>query len=136
MRKFRKTFQSELNKVKPVINDISFFLSNTIPDMSLENKTEFRLIFSELLCNAVIHGNKNDKDKSVDVYIEINDDYVYAIVSDQGPGFDYINCMNNFETEASLFKESGRGMKLVCSLSDTISFNPQGNTIKFQKKVN
>ncbi|MDR2938695.1 MAG: ATP-binding protein [Clostridiales bacterium] len=136
MNKYKASFRSELEKVKLIINDISLFLANTIPNLSTENQTEFKLIFSELLCNAVIHGNQNDKNKLVDVYIEINGGYVYSIVSDQGPGFDYISCLNSLENDSSLYKETGRGIRLVCSLSDTISFNPKGNIIKFQKKVN
>ena len=134
--KFNFSFNSELNTVKTALKDINGFLSKSFPYISPDLETELKLIFSELLCNAVIHGNKCDKSKSVNVYIEIIGNNIYSIIKDEGIGFDYYGLLNKFEDgKSSMFSESGRGIWLVYSLSDSLAFNIKGNEIKFLKKV-
>lgn len=134
--KYTACFHSRLPEVKDKLGEITSFLLKSIPSITKENSNELKLIFSELLCNAVIHGNKLDERKSVSVYIEIENNNISSIVKDEGSGFDYTNLINSITKEDdALYCESGRGIWLVYALSDTLSFNIKGNEIKFIKKV-
>jgi len=131
---YRNAFFGDLKIVKDVLKEINIFISSAFPNMSCDILNEIRLIFSELLCNAVIHGNKKDCAKKVFVSITISDGYIYGTVTDEGNGFDYINLLN-VAKDGNLVDENGRGIWLVYALSDTLSFNGAGNEIRFVKKV-
>lgn len=133
--KYNSYFKSDLANVKSKLKEIIDFLSYATPHMLEDTKTEFKLIYSELLCNAVLHGNKSNKNKSVYIDIEIKDNLVYSTIKDEGEGFNYRDFIKTVlnRKDVSLM-ESGRGVWIVYSLSDTVSFNVLGNEIKFVKR--
>ncbi len=51
---------------------------------------------SELIRNAVKHGNKFDKSKQIDVWYRFSDDEAYFIVKDEGDGFKELEDWNIF----------------------------------------
>lgn len=137
--KFTKTFTSEVYIVSSVIQELMSFLSKKIPSISKEDHYDLRLIYSELLFNAVIHGNNKDANKHVTLSVEIlPSNVVVSSIEDEGKGFDYNNLLKKCEEETSdenIFNESGRGIKLVSCLTDKLCFNSMGNQIKFYKRV-
>ncbi|MDR1531020.1 MAG: ATP-binding protein [Clostridiales bacterium] len=133
---FEIRFSSELFRIRKVIKDVFSFINEHLPNLSPEDVTDLRLIFSELLSNAIIHGNNSDSCKNVRLFIRISGNTIYSTISDEGRGFDY----NKQITEASrrgenLTMESGRGILLVSYLADSIAYNVSGNRIDFYKKV-
>lgn len=134
--KFTKTFTSEVYVVGSVIQELMGFLSKKLPSISKEDNSDLRLIYSELLVNAVIHGNNKDINKHVTLSVEIlPSNVVVSSIEDEGKGFDYNNLLNETSSE-DIFSESGRGIKLVSCLADKLCFNSVGNKIKFYKRVN
>jgi len=129
-------FPSEVYMVKSIIINIMDFLRSNLPLINEEDLFDLRLIFSELLCNAVIHGNKNDSQKNVSLTVELDGNTVYSIISDEGYGFDYINLLSESNINNCLYNDRGRGILLVNALTDSMVFNVSGNEIKFYKKVN
>jgi serine/threonine-protein kinase RsbW len=132
---FNITFPSEIDKVKSILADIMSFLRENLPSIKECDKYDLRLIYSELLCNAVIHGNKNDSNKKVRLSIEITGNTISSSVTDEGSGFDYLSLLEEAKQENNLYKDHGRGILLVYSLSDEIILNAKGNKITFRKKV-
>jgi len=128
------TFCSELPNVKQVVKKALFFLQSAVPNISNEEQTDLRLVFSELLYNAVVHGNKNDIHKNVHLNVEIEDGMVMGRVADEGNGFNYSEVLEHIGEE-NIYNEDGRGIRLVYSLTDKIVFNISGNAIRFYKKV-
>lgn len=133
---YATSFNSELYSTKKVVKEILKFLQQNLPTITTDELYEVRLIFSELLCNAVIHGNKLDLEKKVFVEVELADVNISATVTDEGNGFNYMNLLYESDPIESLSKDHGRGIFLVSSLTDSLRFNIEGNQIKFHKKVN
>jgi serine/threonine-protein kinase RsbW len=136
---YSSCFLSELSTAKKILSEICEFISRAYPGIDSDSSFEFKLIFSELLCNAVIHGNKLNKNKTVKVAVEAApDNVVTAVVRDEGPGFDYKKFLRNArgDTFSDIGGENGRGVWLVYRLADSLSFNQRGNEIKISKKVN
>ena len=123
-------------KVKSIILNTVEFIRLNLLTIDENDLYDLRLIYSELLCNAIIHGNKNDSGKYVNLTVELDDDTVRSIISDEGNGFDYIALLAEARSANNIFKERGRGVMLAQSLSDTITFNGSGNEVRFVKKVN
>ncbi len=54
---------------------------------------------SELIKNAVKHGNKSDKDKIVKVWYSFSEDEARIIIEDEGEGFKSIDDWNSFNVQ-------------------------------------
>jgi anti-sigma regulatory factor (Ser/Thr protein kinase) len=133
--RFDYTFKSDMTAVKPVISEIMRFIKSRIPDISEAHEFELKLVFSELLFNSVIHGNRLDIGRKVDIAVEVNRNLISATVSDEGSGYDYASLINKINVDDNLTEENGRGLKLVSVLTDKIEFNLAGSSIKFCKRV-
>ena len=134
-RTFEISFFSELYNIKATITDILRFLLEAAPRMDSEDLYELRLIFSELMCNAVIHGNRQDMSKKVNVSVEVTTGHISACVTDEGAGFDYVSFLRRAAKCDDLTVEHGRGIYLVYTLADSLSFNMNGNQIRFNKRL-
>jgi len=134
-QRFEKTFPSELYLLKQVLAEVLAFTKTCLPGLSEDELFDLRLVFMELLCNAVIHGNKQDVHKSVRIEVEIFGDTVKTRIADEGMGFDHRSLLNMIDASDNLDEENGRGMRLVHKLTDALSFNAKGNVINFCKKV-
>ncbi|GHU52793.1 hypothetical protein AGMMS49975_09350 [Clostridia bacterium] len=129
-KEYEVVFLSELNNVKSALKGILEFC-NEIWNLSKEEEGDLKLIFSELLCNAVIHGNKHDADKRVYVHVYAKDGTLSSKITDEGTGFDGTTISANI----NLLSDHGRGVRLAASLADHINFGEFGNTVQFDKKI-
>ena len=84
------------------------------------------LLARESLNNAVIHGNRKDARKSVQLSLSIGRVWIRLEVRDQGAGFPWRKvCLNRFDTAAC----SGRGLQLYALYAARKRFNRSGNQI-------
>ena len=87
------------------------------------------LTVDELFLNAVIHGNKEDENKSVSIKVDLDDEKIAIIITDQGEGFDWKWVLDR-NTPADLDNEGGRGIFLVKHYVDSIHYNEVGNEVR------
>jgi serine/threonine-protein kinase RsbW len=102
---------------------------------------ELKVVLSEIVLNAVKHGNKENENKLVKIAVFLVDNrFISFVVEDEGCGYDlefvskarqsildednYLNIM-----------ESGRGIHLVNNLCDKVKVNSKGNRISVLKKI-
>jgi serine/threonine-protein kinase RsbW len=79
--------------------------------------------------NAILHGNKLDDKKEVNIIFKIDDKYLTVIIKDQGKGFDYKHIPDPTAPE-NIEKINGRGVFLMEKLSDKISFYENGSKVE------
>ncbi len=84
---------------------------------------------TEAVTNAIIHGNKKDAEKSVVIEFNKRGNKIAIQVSDEGSGFDYRSLPDPTKPE-NISKIGGRGVFLMCQLTDRISFYDNGSTIE------
>ncbi len=94
-----------------------------------DNIADLAISTTELINNAIVHGNKSNPEKSVTIEIEFFDDHLSISISDQGPGFKPENIPSPIADE-NIMKEAGRGIFIVRSLVDDLKIEtaPQGGT--------
>jgi len=90
----------------------------------------------EALANAVIHGNKLDETKLVEINVKSSLDSLEVSVHDQGQGFnpDDISDPTN---EENILKSSGRGIFFMRNFFDEVdwSISPEsGTTVRMIKR--
>lgn len=137
VRLYDFSINSELCNVCDCVNSIVDFILDGYGPVKDDVLFEIKVILNELLLNAVIHGNKEDKSKLVKVRTGINNDYVYFIIEDEGEGFN-INCYGRQDECLDILdmKENGRGILIVKNLCDKVKYNSKGNKIVVLKKLN
>lgn len=91
---------------------------------------------SELVNNAIVHGNRRDPAKTVTVHIAATAEEVRVSVADQGNGFDPEAIPNPID-DKNLLREVGRGLFIVKSFVDDVRVTalPAGGTrVEIAKK--
>jgi serine/threonine-protein kinase RsbW len=87
----------------------------------------------EAVNNAIIHGNKCDESKSVEILITYKDRVLKISVSDEGQGFVPKEIPDPTKPE-NIENFHGRGVFLMSRLADEIEFNEQGNKVTMSFK--
>ncbi len=80
---------------------------------------------TEAFNNAVIHGNKRDASKKVQLSMFADPAAFRVVIKDEGGGFDPDGIPDPLDPE-NLLKESGRGVFILKSLMDEVLFDFDG----------
>ena len=130
---YRMVLESDLNnvqKVEKVTEKIAKFMR-----FSEEEQDSLAISVTEIVGNAIVHGNKQDKSKKVIVDFKYKNDTITVSIQDQGKGFKESEIANPLEPE-NLLKESGRGVFIVRALMDQVYIvhNKAGTKVRLVKK--
>lgn len=103
-------------------------LINTLSEELRVDEThygEILIAMTEAVNNAIVHGNKLDINKMVDVEVSVDGTVLQFKISDEGPGFDYDNIPDPTAPE-NIEKPNGRGVFLMRQLADSCEFEDLG----------
>ena len=92
------------------------------------DRFRLQVVLSEALANAILRGNREALDKSVEVRAELHEEVIRVHVTDERPGFDPTSVPEPIRPE-QLDEAGGRGLFLIRKLVDAVHFNEQGNSI-------
>ena len=90
----------------------------------------------EAITNAIVHGNKEDDTKTVEVTFNCGSRVVEIEVADQGEGFNPANVPDP-TTPENILKTSGRGNFLMRNFMDEVQWLPRSNggtTVRLVKR--
>ncbi|HEY1648793.1 MAG TPA: ATP-binding protein [Terracidiphilus sp.] len=120
---FRQTICSRLAEADSLCLKIrDLLLANELAEVCFP----VGLLARECLNNAVIHGNRNDVDKSILLCLWLGRRWVRLEVSDEGEGFDWRKAQCSRAEATSC---SGRGLCLYALYAQRVRFNRRGNRI-------
>ena len=88
----------------------------------------------EAVNNAIVHGNKSDLNKSVEVKFQLENNSLEVTVTDQGKGFKPSEIPDPTRPE-NIELLAGRGVFLMSKLADNIKFNKIGNSVTMTFKI-
>jgi serine/threonine-protein kinase RsbW len=129
---YRMVIESDLRNVQRVekmTEKIATYMNFTD-----EDKDSLAIAVTEIVGNAIVHGNKKKKDKKVTIAFEYKADTIVVAVQDEGEGFNEKEIANPLEPE-NLLKESGRGIFIVRALMDQVDFvrSKKGTKVRLVK---
>jgi serine/threonine-protein kinase RsbW len=101
-------------------------------DLSEEEVFGVHLALEEAFLNALKHGNRMEAGKAIKVEYSIDSDRIEIWVTDEGEGFDP-ESVPDPRCEENLYKPDGRGLLLMRSYMDEVSFNERGNCVHMVK---
>jgi len=137
---YRGFIINDANAVCETVRSIISCLENSF-GINSDQSFDIKIILNELLQNAIEHGNLLDCSKRVYMDVCISErDVLNITIMDQGRGFDVrkvMNMKNNemCDTDILELPECGRGLQIVKSLCDDISFNQRGNCVTVKKRL-
>jgi serine/threonine-protein kinase RsbW len=126
------TVAAHKRAIGPVVDRIM----KIIEEMKCADGREFEIetAVREAVANAVIHGAKEDPEKTVQVWVGCDEARGMIIgVRDPGRGFDPSAIPSPLKGE-KLFSEHGRGIYLINQLMDEVRFERGGTEIWMRKK--
>lgn len=130
VQRFELTSQLEsLTKIENYVDDLCDQFAICEDDYG-----NILIAITEAVNNAITHGNHLDSSKKVCLDIVGNPDTIEFVVEDEGPGFDYTKVPDPTLPE-NLEKLSGRGIFLMRTLADEISFENDGRKIKLKFSI-
>ncbi|TAF31804.1 MAG: ATP-binding protein [Cytophagales bacterium] len=101
------------------IRIVESFIDNARDRYSLSDDIygNIMVAVTEAVNNAIIHGNKCDKDKNVLLSLQVDNNTLHFVVRDEGSGFDPDKLPDPTAPE-NLLNPGGRGIFLMKHLSD------------------
>jgi len=130
----RQSLPSRVGVVSPFVDQLMrFILTFRMADGS---EIDIEMALLEALANAVIHGNGDNSGKTVYVTCRCYmDGEVSITVRDEGKGFDSSTVLDPTRLENLLFTH-GRGIYLMKTLMDEVSFEEGGSVVRIRKNAN
>lgn len=114
------------------------FISTRLADEGISASTaaDIAISVSEVVTNAIKHGNCDDSNKKVTVKYEINQDELIIYIKDEGDGF-HPDTIPDPTDNDNLLKQVGRGIFIVRSLLDSVDFNftDDGTEVVLKKNI-
>lgn len=154
----RFSIENDLELVGPFIDYVRDHLETATPFPGNE-VNHVCLALHESLTNAINHGNlelssdlrQDDErifyalgekrrrehpyqERRVYVAMTISEDEVNFRIRDEGPGFDVAAALAR-SRNVDIERIGGRGLMLIRSFMDTLSFNETGNEVRFSKRI-
>lgn len=122
---------ANLTKVENAIDS----LTNEI-GISKDSYGKIMVAVMEAVNNAIVHGNKADMKKRVEIEFKSERGNLNVSVTDEGKGFKPGEVPDPTRPE-NIEEISGRGIFLMSKLADEIEFNRKGNNVilKFKNIV-
>lgn len=113
-----------INKVEKIIDELS-------EEFGFHSDLYGNLLIATIegVNNCIVHGNKFDENKSVDLNIFVDEKTVQVKIEDEGPGFNYEDVPDP-TTPENIENFHGRGIFLMKNLADKIEFNENGTQVK------
>lgn len=91
----------------------------------------------EAVTNAIVHGNRQDETKYVDLVLKTSPETLEILVHDQGTGFNLADVPDPREEE-NILKTSGRGIFFMRNFMDTVDWSIHsggGTTVRMIKRL-
>ena len=126
----------KIPSIKENVSVVESFIENVGEKIRIEEAIYGNVLVSvtEAVNNAIVHGNKEDKNKKVRLALKQNKKSVRFIVEDEGMGFDH-NTLPDPTNPKNLEKVKGRGIFLIKSLSDKTTFKQGGRVVEMLFKL-
>ncbi|MGB0884927.1 MAG: ATP-binding protein [Chitinophagales bacterium] len=121
------------------IVEVEKFVETLCSEHNIDDSVFGNMLVSitEAVNNAIIHGNKRNPEKKVNINYSISDTapkFLSVNIIDEGDGFDFLNLPDPTAPE-NLEMIGGRGVFLIKQLADFVIFSDKGNAVELQFKL-
>lgn len=132
-----KSLKIEIPSLAENIRIVESFIDNIKEEFQLNDDIygNIMIAVTESVNNAIHHGNKGNKEKSVTLSLNVDDSTVHFIIEDKGEGFEY-NHLPDPTSPENIDKPGGRGIFLMKHLADEVKFKGKGSVVELNFYIN
>jgi serine/threonine-protein kinase RsbW len=123
-------FTGNLEALPPARDAIMDFVHEHCGDEQQE--IDILVALQEALANAMKHGCENDAGKSVHCTVDVTPTAFEFVIQDPGSGFDTAS-MSDVSEDGTNLTQHGRGIMMIRSLMDEISYRNRGSQLRMKK---
>jgi serine/threonine-protein kinase RsbW len=102
--------------------------ATTVIGISQDNYGKILVSAMEAVNNAILHGNRSNPEKMVDIEIVSKGEELNITVTDEGKGFKP-ETVPDPTTPENIEALNGRGIYLMSHLADKIEYSKKGNSV-------
>lgn len=126
----------KIPSIRENVSIVESFIENAGDKVKIKENIYGNVLVSvtEAVNNAIVHGNKEDKEKKVKIKLLKNKKSVRFVIEDEGVGFDYDSLPDPTSPE-NLDKVKGRGIFLIKNLADKTKFKEGGRVVDMLFKL-
>ena len=129
-----QSLPSQVEAISPFLDQLMRFITRFRKRDGSE--VDIEIAVRETLTNAVVHGNHEDPKKRVFVTSRCKEDGEVSItIRDEGQGFDS-RAVPDPTAPENVLSSHGRGIYLMRTLMDEVSFAEDGTVVKMRKRPN
>lgn len=103
--------------------------------LDMDQKNNLAIAVTEAVGNAIVHGNKEDPEKSVHIELSFDTKQIRVKICDEGPGFNPESLADPLLPE-NLMKENGRGIFILNQLMDHVHWKFTGKGTELHMTLN
>jgi len=131
-----QSLPSRASAISSFVDDLMRFIRFFMEQGRMTKEAEdIEIAIYEALANATIHGNHESQEKQVDVACLCSlHGEVLISVRDEGEGFDSRTVPDPTEAQRLLLPH-GRGLHLMKTLMDEVSFEENGTVVRMRKRM-
>lgn len=113
------------------IHEVEDFADKIAAKLNLphEERDSLAIAVTETANNAIIHGNKKNRQKQVKIRFSIDKKKLIITVKDEGTGFNPQE-IDDPRSPENLLKERGRGIFIVRTLMNEVNFKFDGDGMR------
>lgn len=125
-----KKFQLQIPSDRKNIHQVEEFFRRINKTLHLNDEKFHALLVAvtEAVNNGIIHGNKNDSSKFVQVSCVVKGKTLTVKVKDEGKGFNPDELSNPLQKN-NLLRTGGRGVFLMKAFVQSVKYNKKGNEV-------
>jgi len=135
MSKWHMTIPSDPDKIADVGEFLEKIFAETGWDEDIQ--ANIGIAVTEIVNNAILHGNKSIHDKEVDITVVYEGNLIRCRVKDQSDSSEQFDVLDP-TTPENLMRTNGRGLFIVQSMTDelTIENGEEGTTVCMKYYIN
>ena len=117
-----------------VVYVIDAVISEIVSDIGFDKEAseQINLAVIEAAMNAIKHGNNEDSSKRTRFEFILNQEQLTVVVEDQGAGFNREKVADPLDP-TNLLKSSGRGIFLMETCMDSVTYEASGRIVRMVK---
>ncbi len=112
------TIQSKKEFVPDTVGSVVAFIENETGMSGCDCIFDIKVVLSELIINAIVHGNNGKSEKPVDIHVDIEENSIKIKVTDRGPSF-----KPDKDMEDDILSECGRGISMCHILCRKLEYS-------------
>ena len=128
MKQCRIEINSERNRIKEV--EAMMLEANKEFGLTDEQYGKTMIAVTELVMNAIVHGNKEDITKKVCIKVEFDKNEMKVLIEDEGGGFNIEDLPDPTEIE-HLLNNHGRGVYIAKAMVDKLDYKHKTKGTEF-----